>query len=152
MEAGDLSQMVKLGEQFFAESEFPTFSTFSPRGFELSLREALADDRAVCFVFEENGKIEAFLIYQIDATYTVEPIGLLYLFYVVPEKRRSPIGRIMLSLAEGHAKANGCVAFYGGVMAGIGKTENSMRNLYTKAGYKELYWGRKLLTGDKEDV
>lgn len=145
MMADDVLHILQLCRLFFLESEFSSFSTFDPESL-LRLLDGIPDNpRLDCFVFEDGGFPQGFLIYQTDTTYTVEPLALMFLFYVAPEYRKSPVGRSLLKIAEAHAKARGCVAFYGGAMAGIPGVTQTLKNLYAKAGYEELYWGRKLL-------
>lgn len=147
----DVEEIVLLGDRFFAESEFPDFATFSPERFAGSLREIVHSPSLDGFVFEIGGRIEGFCFYQLDVAYTEEPIALLWLIYVTPEYRRSPVGRELLSIAEDHARACGAVVFYAGAMAGITSANRTLKNMYLKAGYDELFWGRKLLK-EKADV
>ena len=144
----DISEMIRLGDTFFAESEFSEFATYSPQNFHMVLTEAVHSPSVNGIVFEDKGKIRGYLFYQLDMSYTTKPIALMWLFYVVPEYRRSPVGRSLLDLAESHAKAQGAVAFYGGSMSGIPSIKGSLKNLFAKAGYEELYWGRKILKGE----
>lgn len=150
MMAEDTPHILQLCGRFFLESEFSGFSTFDPDSLMRLLERIPDNPKLDCFVFEDKGVPQGFLIYQTDTTYTVEPLALMFLFYVAPEYRKSPVGRSLLTIAETHAKARGCVAFYGGAMAGIPGVTRTLKNLYTKAGYEELYWGRKLLQGDDE--
>ena len=60
-------------------------------------------------------------------------------------------GDQLLKIAEGHAKSQGATAFYAGAMSGIPRVKNSLKNLYTKAGYEELFWSRKILK-ENDDV
>ena len=144
----DISELVELGDTFFAESEFSEFATYSPKNFHMVLTEAVHSPSVNGIVFEDKGKIRGYLFYQLDMSYTTKPIALMWLFYVVPEYRKSPVGRSLLDLAESHAEAQGAVAFYGGSMSGIPSIKGSLKNLYTKAGYEEMYWGRKILKGE----
>lgn len=146
----DIPRVVELGGWFFQESEFSEFSTFSPRRFERALYEVVHSPAFEGFVFEINGEIEGFLFYQLDVAYTEEPIALLWLFYVSPEYRRTPVGRELLSIAEHHALSRDAVCFYAGAMAGIPACDRTLKNMYRKAGYKDLFWGRKILREDAD--
>jgi len=141
----DIGRVMKLGADFFDESEFAEFSTFSPDHFKFVLSGIENSPSMAGIVFEDKGEVQGYLFYQLDLSYTEEPIGLMWLFYVAPEYRRTPAGRSLLDLAENHARAAGAVAFYGGSMSGIPSVKYSLKNLYTKAGYEELFWGRKKL-------
>lgn len=146
--AEHVDEIVELGAEFFAESEFGDFSEFSPENFRSMLYEAANSLSMEGLLFTDAGRIRGMLFFQLDLGYTVRPIALMWLFYVAPEYRKTPVGRELLKLAEGMAKLHGATAFYGGSMAGIPGVKNSLRNLYTKAGYEELYWGRKILKGE----
>jgi len=141
----DVDSVVALGDRFFRESEFKKFSKYSPEHFRHVLNASFHTPAMHGFVFEDDDKIKGFLFYQLDISYTEDPIALMWLFYVVPKYRKSPVGRELLSIAENHAKACGATAFYAGSMSGIDRVKNSLKNLYTKAGFKELWWGRKIL-------
>lgn len=141
----DVDEIVALGDRFFEESEFSTFSTYSPDHFRFVLASIEHSPTLSGFVFEKGGKIKGFIFYQMDLSYTEEPVALMWLFYVVPKFRKSPVGRELLKIAENHAKARGARVFYAGSMSGIPGIQNSLKNLYEKTGYKQLFWGRKVL-------
>ena len=145
MMADDAMEMSELAARFFLESEFKDFATFDYDAMLRTFQHSLDSPYTHFFVFEDQGKIQGFIGYQLDASYTVEPIGLMYLFYVVPEYRPTPAGRELLNIAENHAKAVGCVAFYGGSMSGIPAVQKTLPNLFRKRGYQDLYWGKKML-------
>lgn len=146
----DVDSIVALGADFFAESEFPTFATFAPDNFRMCLQEAVMSPSMTGLVFEYDREIKGFLFYQLDASYTKEPIALMWLFYVAPDFRKSPVGRELLHLAENYAMAQGAVAFYAGAMAGIPAVNTTLKNLYLKVGYEPLFWGRKTLKGNPD--
>ena len=147
----DVERIVEMGADFFAESEFPDFAEYSEDNFRQTVNGIVMSPALEGFVFEMDGVIEGFIFYHLECAYTVKPIALMFLFYVTPEFRRSPVGRELLDIAEGHAKACGATVFYAGAMAGIQSANRTLKNLYVKAGYDELYWGRKILKGN-EDV
>jgi GNAT superfamily N-acetyltransferase len=141
----DIPALLALGERFFDESEFSTFSTYSPENFERVLRATVDNPAFPTLIFAPEGTPEGFLSFQFDAPYTVEPLALGFLFYVSPEYRKSPAARILQGMANAYAKGCGAVAFYGGVMSGIEATRKTMPNLYRKLGFEELWWGRCIL-------
>lgn len=143
---GDAMELVELAGRFFLESEFKSFTTFSTERMLQTFDHALVSPYMHVTVFENEGRIQGFLAYQTDQSYTEEPIALMYLFYVVPEYRKTPVGRELLKLSEDHARAAGCVAFYGGSMSGIPEVQKTLPNMFKKMGYETLYWGKKHLT------
>ena len=150
MTEDDIPEMVELGVRFFNESGLPEFATVSPDNLKIALTDGLVRPSIVNLLFVVDGVIEGFMIYQMEVSYTVEPMALLSLFYVTPEYRRGPAGRILLETAISMAKASGCCAFYAGSMAEMGGTSNSLGNMYRKFGFKDLgFWGR-LSLGNKE--
>ncbi len=146
MREGDIPALVALGQRFFDESEFPSFSTFSPENFERLLRATVGHPQFRTLIFAPEGTPEGFLSFQLETAYTVEPLALGFLFYVSPAYRKSPAGRILQGMALAQAEDCGAVAFYGGVMSGIESAEKTMPNLYRKLGFEELWWGRRILT------
>lgn len=148
LEEKDIPALVALGQRFFEESEFPSFSTYSPENFERVLRLSIDSPVFVTLVFTPEGTPEGFLSFHLDNPYTVEPLALGFLFYVVPEYRKTPAGRILQGMALEYAKGCGAVAFYGGVMSGIEAARKTMPNLYRKLGFEDLWWGRCILKED----
>jgi GNAT superfamily N-acetyltransferase len=148
LEEADIPALVALGQQFFAESEFPKFATFSPENFERVLRQSLDNPVFATLIFAPEGTPEGFLSFQLDNPYTVEPLALGFLFYVAPAYRKTPAGRILQGMALDYAKGCGAVAFYGGVMSGIETARKTMPNLYRKLGFEDLWWGRCILKED----
>lgn len=145
LEERDIPSLVALGQAFFEESEFPTFSTFDPEAFEATMRRSLGCPTFQTVVFVPDGPVQGFLSFQLEAPYTKEPLALGFLFYVSPAYRKGPVGRILQEVAIISAKGCGAVAFYNGVMAGIDGVAKSMPNLYRKFGFEDLWWGRKIL-------
>jgi GNAT superfamily N-acetyltransferase len=143
--SSDVDELVRLGGRFFEESEFGEFSTFSPEHFRMVLANIENSPATHGFIFEKGGKIRGFIFYNLDLSYTEDPIALLWLFYVVPKLRKSPVGRHLLEIAQNHAKACKATAFYAGAMSGIPTVKNSLKNLYEKQGYEPLWWGRRIL-------
>ena len=148
LEFEDLPRMVELAQRFFDESEFKDFATFSPESILLTFEAALSNPRFATIVFAPDGVVEGFSAFQFESSYTVEPLALGYLFYVSPEHRRGPAGRLLLDLSVNYAKQYGAVAFYNGAMAGIDSVSNTLPNLYRKMGFEPLFWGRKILKED----
>jgi GNAT superfamily N-acetyltransferase len=146
LEEEDISQIVKMGKDFFGESEFPEFSTYDPEIFEETLKTFVEETQQVGIVSEEEGSIKGFILFGYSRTYTKEPLALLYLFYVCPEYRKTRLGRLLLSSATKIAKQDGACAFYGGAMANIPSITKTIGNMYNKLGFKSLgFWGRKVL-------
>lgn len=145
LEEDDLLRMVDLAEEFFNESELREFATFSPERIHETFRGTLTNPNFKAIVFAPEGRVEGFIAFMLEASYTYEPLALGYLFYVSPPYRKSPVGRDLQELAIVYAKACGAVAFYNGVMAGIDNVSKTLPNLYMKLGFEPLWWGRKLL-------
>lgn len=149
--ADDIPELVAGGRRFFAESEFTEFAEFSPENYEKHLRVLMDLPTYRFILFTVDGKIEGMLSYALDVFYTSKPIALMGLFYVTPEHRRSPAGRLLLDLAIKRAKEDGATVFYAGSQAGIQSVAKTMPNLFRKFGFEETaFWGRKILTEDRE--
>jgi GNAT superfamily N-acetyltransferase len=149
MTEADIDRMCDLGNEFFNESEFPSFSTFSREKFADTLKLFVGDPDNVMLVFAPGGTVQGFIGFGIAAQYTEEPLALGWLLYVTPKFRKTPAGRILMTLADDYAREAGCCAFYMGCMAGIDSVAKSMPNMLTKLGYEPLFWGRKILETDK---
>jgi len=142
----DIPALVKVGGDFFRESEFPDFATFSSENFETTLKNLIGSDAFRMHVFAPADRIVGFIAYALDVSYTKEPIALLWLLYVDPEYRKTPAGRLLVQLATESAKLDGCCAFYAGAMSGVPGTGKTLANMYRKQGFSDLdFWGKKIL-------
>lgn len=145
MEERDFPRLEELARDFFHESELAGFATFSPDNLAATLRNMHDNPDLVMLVFAPDDLIQGFIAFQLESSYTVEPLALGYLFYVTPAFRRSPAGRVLQEIAVSYAKMRGACAFYNGVMAGIDGVAKSLPNLYQKLGFEPLWWGRLIL-------
>lgn len=145
LEAADLDSVMELSQQFFDESELGDFSTYNPEGCRATFELTLTSPAFECLIFSDQGRVEGFITWFMESSYTKEPLALGHLLYVTPQYRRSPVGKILLETAENMARDYGCCAFYQGAMAGIDGVAKTLPNMLRKNGYDELFWGRKIL-------
>ena len=123
--------IVGMGKRFFEESNFKSL-TFDP----LALMSHL--NKGHWIVIEDEVPI-GFLAFNLARQYTREKIGLLFLYYVIPEKRGTKAGRMLLEKAVEVAKENGGARFYIASTAGISsKMDKSIENMFKKQGFESL--------------
>lgn len=84
-----------------------------------------------------EGKIVGFVSYSLDKAFCVDPVAVMDNFYVLPEHRRSAIGRIMVALVTEMAIGDGACAFHAPVAAETASSK-SMLNLFRHAGFQEI--------------
>lgn len=144
--AEDLDDLVQLGAEFFAESEFGNFTEFDPDNFRMSIAHLIGSENGFVFVFRPEGEIEGFVAFTLECSYTKHPIALLFLLYATPAYRKSAAGRLLMKLSLDMAEAYGARAFYAGAMSGVPGTGKTLANMYRKMGFEDLaFWGRKIL-------
>jgi L-amino acid N-acyltransferase YncA len=84
-----------------------------------------------------HGKIVGVLSYSLDNAFCVDPIAVMDMLYVVPEHRRSALGKVLLEIAVDMAKGDGAVAFHGPIASEIVHVQ-SVINLFKHAGFTEI--------------
>ena len=142
----DVPALIALGEHFFDESDFGTFTSYDPKAFEATLASLIVNPSGRIFLFAPDDAIRGFIAFSLDKAYTTDLVALLFLFYVAPDYRGTPAGRLLLALAVDAAAEEGAKAFWAGAMAGIPGVSGSLANLYRKMGFQDMdFWGRKLL-------
>ena len=81
--------------------------------------------------------IVGFIASVIDHSFSVKPCAVLMELYVVPEFRRSAIGRGLVGLVVLEAKRKGAGAFHAPVASGMTEAR-SLFNLFDKAGFSQF--------------
>lgn len=142
----DVPRLIELGDRYFAESELAKHVSFSRANAELSFGNLVRHPSYRHFVFTPKGEIEGYVGYNLDVTFTIEPLAQLMMLYVAPGYRKTPAGRCLLRLALADAKANGAKVFYAGTMSGVPGVTKTLRNLFKKLGFTEAdFWGKTIL-------
>lgn len=135
----DVDELCALFETFFAEADYKR------RGIVYSREKATEWlQRAIHFgltphlVARLHGKIIGAISYDLDGSFCERPVAVLHIVYVLPEHRRSAIGRMLVGLACDTAKhADNACAFHAPVASGMEEVQ-SLQNLFTKAGFEPI--------------
>lgn len=140
-----------LGDQFFAESEFGTFTEFDRhRLADLLASPVVKNQELIVLIGTHDGDLVGMLMFSVTRLYTKDPLAQLFLFYVARRRRLSPLGRALLRAAESVAKEMGAVVFYAGATANVSpEVDGRLMNMLDKEGYHRLGGvSRKILGGD----
>jgi len=137
----DVAELGYLFEKFFSEAGY------KDRGIVFSYERAVAWlERVIRFgayphiiarTHGYDGRIVGVTSYSLDDSFCVDPVAVLGTLYVVPEHRRSAVGRILVAVATEAAKGDGAIAFHAPLASGMIETK-SLINLFTKAGFDEI--------------
>ncbi|AWR85371.1 aminoglycoside 6'-N-acetyltransferase [Meiothermus taiwanensis] len=105
--------------------------------FELEVSKILNNHRLASFVAEQNGQLVGFVEVSLrDYAEGCEssPVGYLEGWYVVPEHRKTGIGRRLVQAAEDWARAKGCSE-----MASDSELSNTQgQQAHARLGYQEV--------------
>lgn len=136
-----------LGEQFFYESEFHTFTDLDLKQARLTMAEGMQTGHVVALLGWYKDEPAGFIMFTVERLYTTDPMAMLYLFYVRRQRRLTPLGRALLNGAEQVSRAMGAVVFYAGATANMGHgIDERLMNLLDKRDYLRLGGvARKLL-------
>jgi L-amino acid N-acyltransferase YncA len=135
----DADELAGLYRQFFDEARY------QDRGVVFDLDKVLAGlgekslfDRYPHIVARTHGdEIVGFVSYSLDSAFSVAPIAVMDVIYVVPERRRSALGRVLVALVLETAIGDGACAFHAPVASGT-EASKSLLNLFKHAGFIEI--------------
>jgi len=131
----DIPKLVELSEKFFAESQYGSFGIkFSSQKYTHYL-ETTIDRISPHILAVIDDEVVGFVSWLWDETYSERPIATLSQIYVVPERRRSAIGRMLIDMATSIARDSGACAFMCGVNGGTHQT-NSLGNLFARSKFR----------------
>lgn len=137
----DIPQLVDVGAAFFVESNFFGDLTIDKVQGAGTFGYLIAAEDNHVLVAMDDGNLIGFISFDVVRFYTVEPVSHMFLFYVIPEYRRTVLGRDLLQKALEVAAACGSKRFYASSTAGFndgGKTNKRLLNLYRRFGFEEL--------------
>ena len=137
----DIPQLVDVGTAFFVESNFFGDLTIDKVQGAGTFGYLIAAEDNHVLVALDGEKLVGFISFDVVRFYTVEPVSHLFLFYVLPEYRKTAIGRDLLQRALDVAAEHGSKRFYASSTAGFddgGKTNKRLLNLYLRFGFEEL--------------
>jgi L-amino acid N-acyltransferase YncA len=136
-DASDVPELLLRYEMFYEEAVYKDFLEWDrARSRETILNGIVADTRPHILAQVEDS-IVGFLAYILDHTFSVRPCMVLMEFYVVPEHRRSAIGRALLAMAIQEGKAANAGAFHAPVASGM-KAARTLFNMFDKAGFEQF--------------
>ena len=136
-DASDVPELLLRYEMFYEEAVYKDFLEWDrARSRETILNGIVADTRPHILAQVEDS-IVGFLAYILDHTFSVRPCMVLMEFYVVPEHRRSAIGRALLAMAIQEGKAANAGAFHAPVASGM-RAARSLFNMFDKAGFEQF--------------
>ena len=136
-DASDVPELLLRYEMFYEEAVYKDLLEWDRhRARETILNGIVSDDRPHIVAIVEDS-IVGFLAYILDHSFSVRPCQVLMEFYVVPEHRRSAIGRALLAMAVQEGKAADAGAFHAPVASGM-SAARSLFNMFSKAGFEQF--------------
>ena len=136
-DASDVPELLLRYEMFYEEAVYKDLLDWDRhRARETILNGIVSDDRPHIVAVVDDS-IVGFLAYILDHTFSVRPCMVLMEFYVVPDYRRSAIGRALLAMAIQEGKAADAGAFHAPVASGM-REARSLFNMFAKAGFEQF--------------
>jgi GNAT superfamily N-acetyltransferase len=136
-DVNDVPDLMRLYERFYVEAIYKDFLDWDhERARDTILNGVVADTRPHILAVVDQ-ELVGFLAYVLDHTFSVRPCMVLMEFYVVPEFRRSAIGRALLGMAIQEGKNVNAGAFHAPVASGMAAAR-SLFNLFDKAGFEQF--------------
>ena len=136
-EVDDVPDVMLLYERFYEEAVYKDMLDWdSARARDTVLAGVVTDTRPHIIAVVDD-EIVGFLAYILDHTFSVRPCQVLMEFYVVPEHRRSAIGRALLAMAIQEGQTANAGAFHAPVASGMLEAR-SLFNMFNKAGFQQF--------------
>ncbi len=133
----DVPDVMRLYERFYEEAVYKDFLEWdAPRARETIQYGIFTDTRPHLIAIIDE-QLVGFLAYILDHTFSKRPCMVLMEFYVVPEHRRSAIGRALLAMAIQEGVAADAGAFHAPVASGM-RAARSLFNMFDKAGFEQF--------------
>jgi GNAT superfamily N-acetyltransferase len=137
---GDIPEIVDLYYDFFHESDLDKrgLKFDKSRMWAWVFRGIGSGNAPHLLAFEKGkGRLVGSICYTLDHNFTTQPFAQLDKFYVRRAWRRSPVGRILLTLVLEIARADGAACFNAGLSSGMRETV-SLRNMLLAMGFREV--------------
>lgn len=137
----DADELAILYQRFFDEARYQDRGiVYAPEKVYDKLKNAILLQRyphVIARTRGYDGQIVGFISYSLDDAFCAAPVAVMDNFYVVPEHRRSAIGRVMVAIVTDMAIGDGACAFHAPVASGTGAAK-SLLNLFRHAGFSEI--------------
>ena len=134
----DAHAIALLFEQFFNEAGYKDRGiVYSVPKSEAWLENVIARGVVPHLVAIKHRKIIGAISYSLDDTFCVEPVAVLNMAYVVPEERKSAIGRVLVALVSDLARLDGACAFHAPLASGMAE-QKTLINLFKHEGFDEI--------------
>lgn len=136
-DASDVPELLLRYEEFYEEAIYKDYLEWDRARARETLHHGIVTDTRPHILAQVDESIVGFLAYILDHTFSVRPCQVLMEFYVIPEYRRSAIGRALLAMAVQEGKAADAGAFHAPVASGMADVR-TLFNLFDKAGFKQF--------------
>jgi len=136
-DVNDVPDVMFLYERFYGEAVYKDFLEWDAAKARQTVLDGVAFDQRPHIIALIDQEIVGFLAYIFDDSFATKPCQVLMEFYVVPEHRRSAIGRALLAMAVQEGKIAGAGAFHAPVASGM-RAARSLFNLFDKAGFTQF--------------
>ena len=136
-DASDVPELLLRYEMFYEEAVYKDFLEWDRHRARETILNGIVTDARPHIVAQVEDSIVGFIAYILDDSFSTRPCQVLMEFYVVPEHRRSAIGRGLLAMAVQEGKAANAGAFHAPVASGM-DAARSLFNMLDKAGFKQF--------------
>jgi GNAT superfamily N-acetyltransferase len=136
-DVSDAPALAAMLERYHAETVLKDFLEFDTDRAYATILEGVASEKRPYILAVIDGRIAGFLSFVLDYTYYARPCLVMIELYVLPEFRKSAIGRALVAIAILEGKRLGAAAFHAALASGLDETR-SLFNLFSKAGFEHL--------------
>ena len=131
-----MPELMELYDSFYAEAVYKEMLEFDPeRATRTILHGIVTDQRPHILAFVDQKPV-GFISWVLDHTFSVKPCQVMMELYVLPEHRRSAIGRQLVGLSVLEGRHAGAGAYHAPVASGMTEAR-TLFNLFSKAGFRQ---------------
>lgn len=136
-EEDDVPELMGLYDCFYEEAVYKDCLEWDPeRATATVLNGIITNTRPHILALIDKTPV-GFIAWVLDHTFSVKPCQVMMELYVLPEHRRSAIGRGLVGLAVLEGRHAGAGAFHAPVASGMTEAK-TLFNLFSKAGFKQF--------------
>lgn len=133
----DLDRLVPVYERFYEEAIYKDYIDWDRERATQTIDHGIRNHVRPHILAVVDGEIVGFICWQLDHSFSVKPVAVMFEFYVVPEHRRSAIGKFLLRLMCWVVKDDGACAVHAPVASGMDATR-SLFNMFVKEGFEGM--------------
>lgn len=133
----DLPELMNLYRLFYEEAVYKDYLDFDTERATNTIRIGIITNSRPHILAFVDTKMAGFIAWVLDHSFSTKPCQIMAELYVLPEFRRSALGRHLVGFSILEGRNAGAGAYHAPVASGLKETR-SLFNLFGKAGFQQF--------------